>query len=249
MDLPQTYKPVTGTGPIHPESHTALKPTADNTPVMVTMIVRRRPDGPAMPRAEEVTAQSHAARKRLSRAEFAASHGANPAELESVAQFARTHGLEVLETHQSRRSVVVRGPAAAINKAFAVELHDYDSPRGHYHSHEGEAGVPAELAGHVEAIIGLDNRKVPAQHFSTAKKQNPADPPNTKPLTPQQVAKLYNFPAGDGTGETIGIYEMETQDGPAGYSMQDLTDTIRAFGGGLKMPALVDVSIDGVKNS
>jgi kumamolisin len=213
------------------------------------MIVRRRPDGPAMPRAEEVTAQPHAAPKRLSRAEFAASHGADPAELESVAKFARTHGLEVLETHQARRSVVVRGSAGAINKAFAVELHDYDSPRGHYHSHVGEANVPAELAGHVEAIIGLDNRKVPAQHFSTAKKQNPADPPKTLPVTPQQIAKLYNFPVGDGTGETIGIYEMETQDGPAGYSMQDLTDTMRAFGGGVKLPALVDVSIDGVKNS
>ena len=251
MDLQQSYKPVTGTGPIRPESHVAVQLTAAGAPITVTLIVRRRPDGPALPKAEDVTIQSHTARKHLSREEFAAAHGADPHELAEVAQFATAHGLEVLETHVARRSVVVRGDAAAINQAFAIQLHDYDSPRGHYHSHEGEAHLPAALADQniVEDIIGLDNRKVPAQHYSTAKKQNPADPPNTKSLTPQQVAKLYNFPAGDGTGQTIGIYEMETGSGPAGYALQDITDTMRAFGGGLKMPNLIDVSVDSVKNS
>jgi kumamolisin len=250
MDLPHTYKPVTGTGHTHPDSHKALKPTADDTPVTVTLIVRRRPDGPKLPQAEEMTAHVRIGHKRLSHGEFAASYGADPKELEEVAHFAHSHKLEVVETHLARRSVVVRGPASAINKAFAVELHDFDSPRGRYHSHRGVAHLPASLAEHVvEAVIGLDNRKVPAQHFSTARRQNPADPSNTKSLTPQQVAKLYNFPAGDGTRETIGIYEMETGDGPAGYSMQDLTDTMRAFGGGLKLPPITDVSIDGVTNS
>ena len=251
MDLQQSYKPVTGTGPIRPESHKLVQLTTASALITVTLIVRRRLDGPALPKAEDVTTQFHAGRKRITREEFAAAHGADPKELAEVAQFARAHGLEVLETHVARRSVVVRGTAGAINQAFAVQMQDYDSPRGHYHSHEGEAHLPAALADQniVEDIIGLDDRKVPAQHYSTAKKQNPADPPNTKALTPQQVAKLYNFPAGDGTGETIGIYEMETGGGPAGYALKDITDTMHAFGGGLKMPNLIDVSVDGVKNS
>ena len=250
MDLPNTYKPVTGTGHTRPEDHKVLKPTADDTIVTVTMIVRRRVDGPKLPRAEEMTAHTRIGHNRLSRAEFTASHGADPNELEQVEHFARSNKLEVVESHPARRSVVVRGPASAINKAFAVELHDFDSPRGHYHSHSGTAHLPAALADHiVEAVIGLDNRKVPAQHFSTARRKNPSDPPNTQSLPPQEVAKLYNFPSGDGAGETIGIYEMETGEGPAGYSKQDLTDTMRAFGGGLKLPQITDVSIDGVTNS
>jgi kumamolisin len=75
------------------------------------------------------------------------------------------------------------------------------------------------------------------------------NPPNTAPLTPQQIATLYQFPAGSGAGQTIGIYEMETGDGPAGYTASDLAQTIAAFGGGLKVPQPVDVSVDGVTNS
>ena len=44
-------------------------------------------------------------------------------------EFAQSHGLRVVESHQGRRSVVVSGTVAAINKAFDVTLHDYDSPR------------------------------------------------------------------------------------------------------------------------
>jgi kumamolisin len=166
-----------------------------------------------------------------------------------VADFAKSQGLDVLETDAGRRSVVVRGTAAAVNKAFDVELHDYESPRGKYRSHSGAANLPENIANLVEGITGLDTHKVPAQHFSTARRKNPSDPPQTQPLTPQQVAQLYDFPAGNGTGQTIGIYEMETGDGPAGYTASDLASTMNAFGGGLTVPVPIDVSIDGVTNS
>jgi kumamolisin len=42
---------------------------------------------------------------------------------------------------------------------------------------------------------------------------------------------------------------METQDGKAGYTVQDLANTMKAFGGGLKLPAPIDVAVDGVTNS
>jgi kumamolisin len=180
---------------------------------------------------------------------FAATHGADPKEMEQVAAFARSNGLNVIESQPARRSVVVRGTVEAINSAFAVELHDYQSPRGMYHGHEGKSSVPSALAPMVEAVIGLDNRPVPAKHFSTARKHNPADPPNTKPITPLQVAQLYNFPTGTGSGQTIGIYEMQTSGGNAGYTVQDLTNTMKAFGGGLKVPVPIDVSVNGVTNS
>jgi|HubBroStandDraft_4_1064222.scaffolds.fasta_scaffold75419_2 kumamolisin len=249
MALPQDYKPVTGTEHAHPVSHKDLGPTAGTQQLTATLILRRRQNGKKMPKMEEFSEKPRSARTPLSRAQFAELHGADPAEMKEVESFAKSHGLEVVESHRARRSVVVRGTASAMNKAFAVELHDYDSPRGKYHSHTGSANMPGTLANTVEAVIGLDNRRVPAQHHSTARRQNPDDPSKTKPLTPQQVAQLYDFPSGNGAGQTIGIYEMETQDGPAGYSVQDLTATIQAFGGGLKVPQPIDVSIDGVTNS
>jgi len=249
MALPKGYKSLEGSEYPRPKDHKDLNPTAGKEPVMVTLIVRRQPGAPAPRGVKEFSAKANGAKEPLSHAEFAAKYGADPKELGQVSEWARSQGLEVVESHPARRSVVVRGNADAVNKAFAVELHDYQSPGGRYRSYEGTANLPAGVAKLVEAVIGLDNRPVHAQHFSTARRRNPNDPPSTKPLTPQQVAQLYDFPPGDGADQTIGIYEMETQDGKAGYTVRDLADTMKAFGGGLKVPAPIDVSIDGVTNS
>jgi kumamolisin len=143
----------------------------------------------------------------------------------------------VLETDAARRSVVVRGPAAAMNKAFQVQLHDYQYSKGTYRSHDEAVKLPASIVDYVEAVVGLTDRKVKATHFSTisaARKRAAVDPSNTTALTPAQVAALYNFPAGDGSGQTIGLYEMETQDqngnpAPAGYAVADITATMAAL--------------------
>jgi len=245
MALPQDYKAVTGSERIHPADHQALNPTAGSDIVTATVIVRRRTQGKKLKKLEEFSAQSRTPRTSVSREEFAASYGADLAEMATVETYAKSQGLDVVESNPSRRSVVVRGPATAMNKAFAVVLQDYDSPRGKYHGHTGPAKLPGPLADTVEAVIGLDNRKIPAQHF--VKRKQPSDPPNTVSVTPQQVAQLYNFPAGDGAGQTIGLYEMETGSGPAGYALSDITSTMQAFG--LKLPKITDVSVDGVTNS
>src|SRR4051812_12638584 len=52
-------------------------------------------------------------RRYLSYDELVATHGADPAELERVAKFARDEGLEVVSTDAGKRTVVVRGKAAA----------------------------------------------------------------------------------------------------------------------------------------
>ncbi len=251
MEVPHDYKPLKGTEHIHPEDHRFLNPTSDTgAPITATVIVRRRPDGKQLKGMADFSKGSRPARPRPTREQFAAEHGADPKELEEVASFAKSHGLKVVGTHPGRRSVVVQGTASEINKAFAIQLYDYDSPRGKYRGHTGKVNVPGALANVVETVIGLDNRPVPAQHYSTAKRRNPQDPANTKPLTPQEVAQLYSFPTtGNGAGQTIGIYEMQTQDGSAGYTTADLANTMKAFGGNLKVPTPIDVSIDGVKNS
>jgi len=261
MTLPQDYKPVHGTEHGHPAGHRLLSATEGTKEVTATIIVRRRTDGKKMPKMEEFSARAAAVRTPLSRADFAKQHGADPAELAAVEKFAKSQGLTVVESRPDRRSVVVRGTTSAMNKAFGVELQNYDSPRGSYHSHTGPVHLPGAMAGSVEAVIGLDNRPVPARHYSTAGTRNPnalrkrkmpsanGDPANTQPLSPQQVAQLYNFPAGTGAGQTIGIYEMETQDGQAGYTIQDITASMQAFGGNLQVPAPIDVSVDGVTNS
>jgi kumamolisin len=249
MATKEAYVSLEGSEHVHAKDHKDLNKTAASELVTVTLILRRREDGKKLRELKDFPAKSSQVGQPVSHAKFAALYGADPKELQQVADFAKSHGLDVLETDAARRSVVVRGAADEVNKAFAVELHDYESSRGKYRSHVGDANLPKNIANLVEAITGLDTHKVPAQHFSKARHQNASDPPQTRPLTPQQVATLYDFPKGNGTGQTIGIYEMEIGGVKAGYTTNDLTDTMQAFGGGLKVPVPIDVPIDGVSNS
>ncbi len=241
--MPKSSNYVAIKGSVHPQpkDHRKLGPTASSDQLTVTLLLRRKKG--AARQAHVVAADA----PRPTREEFANSCGADPSELDKVVDFAKQAGLEVVEADAARRSVVVRGSVADVDKAFAVHLNDYQYEHGTYRSHDESVKLPSNIAHYVEAVVGLTNRPVRATHFSTARRRNPDDPVNTKPLTPQQVATLYGFPPGDGAGQTIGLYEMATQ-GPAGYALTDIAGTMAALGG-LPMPTIVDVSVDGVSNS
>ncbi len=213
------YHPLVGSEhPAHPKTQRLEAAGADEM-VHVTLIVRRRPDGPPMKNHDYFQKVPIGARQRLSSAEFEEAHGATQADLDEVGRFCRSHNLTVIEANRSRRSVRVSGTVGQMNAAFGVELHHYESPLGRYHGFEGQVQLPSSLYGVVEAVIGLDNRPVPSHHLSQ-------DPSNTNGLTPQQIAQLYNFPVGTGAGQTVGIYE-----GPgAGYTPADLKLTVNGWG-------------------
>jgi kumamolisin len=85
-------------------------------------------------------------------------------------------GLQVVATHRARRSVELRGTAAQANKAFGVTLHWHQSRRGKYRSFDGGIQLPAAIAEVVEAVIGLDNRPVPARRGPVRRDAAPRGP-------------------------------------------------------------------------
>ena len=241
MKTRSKYRILQGSERKHPKDNKRIGPAEPTELVTITLMLRRRPGGSPSRTLEEFS-KTASKRMTLTHEDFAGAHGAAREDLDRVTQFARSQGLEVLESNSARRSVVVRGTVAKLNKAFALKLEDYDSPLGKYHSYTGPVRLPSNLAGIVLAVVGLDNGAVPARHHA-------ADPPNTNPLTPLQVAQLYNFPNGDAAGQTIGIYEMPSSLSTPGYTANDLSLTMNAFGGGLTAPTPTDVSVDGQTNS
>jgi kumamolisin len=240
-----TYAPLIGSGHIKSPGRKDLGFSKPDEEISVTLILRRRSRGAA----GNLPPRSAEAFPRLSRAAFARTLGSHSKDLRAVNAFAKAHGLEVADSEPARRSVELRGPISAVNEAFRVQLHDFQGPRGRYRSHEGRAHLPKALANTVvKCVLGLDTRPIPARHYAT-RRGSSADPPRTAPLTPQQVAAMYEFPSGDGAGETIGIYEMVTNEGPPGYAQADVDATIQAFGGSLTPPKPIDVAIDGTGNS
>jgi kumamolisin len=286
---PANYVKLASSEPQHSGESTLTGPAGEGELIKLTIIVRRHPGGTPMKKLEDFQNVKAVRQEQVTHDNFADKYGADQAELDQVADFARAHGLQVLGTNRSRRSVDVQGTVAQVREAFAVQFNHYDSPKGKYSSYEGPVHLPAALSSIVEAVVGLDNRPVPARRH-IARGSNPmplvdpeaagdpgeagnpgaagvearhkpkppqpavsADPSNTVPLSPQQVAKFYNFPTGNGKGQTIGIYEMQIIDGSQtfnpGYTATDIADTIKAFGGGLTVPVPVDVAIDGQANA
>ena len=111
-----------------PASHKPLGPMDADERLGVTIVVRPAPGSPPLPRLEDWQATPLRARRYLTPQEYAARHGAAPADMQAVETFAKAHGLTVLQSHSGRRSVVVEGTAAQMNVAFGVRLHKFEAP-------------------------------------------------------------------------------------------------------------------------
>jgi kumamolisin len=97
----------------------------------------------------------------LSREEFAATYGADPADVAKVEAFARQHGLEVVESSPARRTVRLAGTAADISSVFGVEFfQDTASDGGTFRGYTGSVQIPPELQGIVEGVFGLDTHPI-----------------------------------------------------------------------------------------
>lgn len=182
----------------------------------VTILVRRR-------YLAEPVAQTGV---KISRADFTEKFASSEQDIQRVIDFAENNGLDVLESHTDRRTVVVAGTVEAMNRAFIVQLQTIDSPdQGVFRGREGFVHVPDELAEIIEGVFGLDNRKIGGRNSVATPERdiagmnlrkpsrtdggyNTGDPPNTKVLTVPQVAQLYQFPSNSASGQTIGILEM-----------------------------------------
>lgn len=170
-------------------------------------------------------------------------HGANPADLALVEQFAHAHGLTVVDSSASKRRVILSGSLMAMQMAFRVHLHCYkDEATGHvFRGRSGTISIPAELQDVVVAVMGLDNRPVAKPHFRMLKKKKKHPQPTS--FYPPQVAALYGFPTGvTGTGQTVGIIELG-----GGYSPTDLAAYFKSLN--IAEPNVTAVSVDGGANT
>ena len=228
--------------------------------VTATIYVRRDPAAPAPPDLNELSASAPRARRYLSSDEAAQMFSAAQPDIDLVRAFATQHGLEIIAQDARLRTVRIAGTVDAMNAAFGIVLAHYEHPLGIYRSYHGELRLPPELQGVVEAVLGLDNRKMvhPPKRRSrrrvpaTARVDQPAGlPPNT--YLPPTVAQLYDMRDGDGSDQCIAVFAFNGQimstgvSAPGGYDSAALdryfTEIIRGT-----VPDLVDVVVQGPGN-
>jgi kumamolisin len=174
-------------------------------------------------------------------ADHATSYGANYLDIDAVVAFAHRNDLTVEEADAASRLIVLSGSVAAMSAAFGVELETYHSEElgESYRGRVGPVYVPADLAGVVTVVTGLDNRRQVKPRVT----QTPAKP-HVVTYSPIDLAEIYAFPANlNGAGQCIGILEFG-----GGYAQEDLdhyfTELLH-----LPTPRVSAVSVDGTSNA
>ena len=180
----------------------------------------------------------------MSREEFAASYGADPSDVAAIRAFATAHQLEVTQVNLPGRTVSLAGTAAAMSDAFGVELRRYSHPGGTYRGREGEISLPADIAGIVEGVFGLDNRPQVRPRIRWIPEQaGIAAPHVAKSFSVPAVAQLYAFPGNvTGTGQCIAILEFG-----GGYQDADLQQFFQSLN--ITGTTVTAVSVDGAQNN
>src|SRR5271156_5044675 len=249
-----------------------LRKTDPKQVIKVSIYIRRNPktSGEAMSTIATLNGQTPQSRHYLSKTELASMFGADPKEVEAVADWAKSCKLKVIDEDAGKRRVQVEGSVAAINKAFGVQLNDYRHPEGYeYRGREGQVHVPESVYGIVESVLGLDTRRVgrsrlrrPAvkpvdwekASLSSGRRHAAgvgASSPWPGTFFPPQVAALYNYPPNlTGSGQNIAIMSFNgAPDGNphGGYSLAALNAYVEKVLGG-PTPQITNGVVSGPGN-
>jgi kumamolisin len=204
--------------------------------------VRLRPKTP-LPTVRDMLSLSSTPIPTLTHDEYEKKYGSAEADFALVRKFAKAHNLAVVHESPARRSVMLAGTVSDFNKAFDVNLKTYEYAAGTYRGRTGPIRVPSSLSKVVEGVFGLDNRPVAKRHGVLRPASGAAAGDGAVPFTGDQLAKIYNFPAGfDGTDQTIGLIELG-----GGYRPEDLATYFNGLG--IPTPTVIPVSVDGASNS
>ncbi|HEY0396309.1 MAG TPA: S53 family peptidase [Candidatus Elarobacter sp.] len=183
--------PVAGAVPVGPAS------PADTVNVTVVLHPKaslpEAPDRPPAPLPADGVAAHHDT--------YADAYGAHDDAILAVTDYARSQGLDVTNVDAKRRVVQLSGPVAAAERAFGVTLNEFERDSSRFRGRDGAVLLPPDIASQVEAVLGLDSRPV----------ARPRVAPRAAPATsyfPNQLARLYAFPSGDGAGQTIALIEL-----------------------------------------
>ncbi|HEV2652175.1 MAG TPA: S53 family peptidase [Rhizomicrobium sp.] len=169
-------------------------------------------------------------------------HAARATRLKPVFQevqaFAKARGLTVELEDPARRLIKLSGELGPLERAFGTTLQHYEHLGQIFRGRRGTLSIPANLAGKVESVLGLDTR--PA---ATPKIVFPRTPSTAASFKPNEIATLYGFPiVPSGTRQCIGLIELG-----GGYRDSDTATAFAAMR--LPVPAVIAVPVSGGANT
>ncbi len=188
----------------------------------------------------------------LSSMEFAQRFGLTE-KRQALKEFAIAQGLAVVATPDRPESMIVAvsGTAAAVERAFHVQMNHYRGADGKmFRANDSDPAIPEAIADHLGAVVGLsDNKDVLKPHLAFPAARTGAQPQLTGTsgvtagsLAPSDIKTIYglNSTTLTGSGQTLALFELD------GYDPTDITAYEIQYG--LSAPTVVPISVDGSPN-
>jgi kumamolisin len=235
-----------------------LSAAAGTTPVSLTVVLRLTdPDGAEALLKAVSTPGDPLYHQFLSAQQFSARFAPAAADVGKVIAGFQRYGLSAVQ--ETATTLKVTGSPAAVEAAFGVSLQSYQvaahgrSPGYNFHAPLSRATLPAEVAGAIAGVIGLDSRPSfrPLNSHAVAPRAAtrpvPAASTSLNPpglLTVTDFASLYDVgPLYDhgasGRGRTIGILSL------AGFTPSDAFAYWSAVGLTVNPNRIQIVNVDG----
>jgi kumamolisin len=243
---------------------TKLRPSDPASTIQISIFARRNPSPSAalLLKAKAINHQSIAERTYLNSKEFDQLYGASRSDLATIEKFAKAAKLKVIESSPSKRRVLVQGTIGDVERAFGVQLNDFDHKRvGRFRGREGNIYLPASLLPIIAGVEGLDNRPAGRTRRVRTRFESPKlrrtraagglKTPWPGTFFPSQLATLYNFPTtADGTGQNIAVFAFNGGGSPdprGGYSLSALKTYFQTTLKGAS-PTITNVVVQGPGN-
>ncbi|MDR3700043.1 MAG: protease pro-enzyme activation domain-containing protein [Candidatus Sulfopaludibacter sp.] len=178
--------------------------------------------------ADQQNSASPDYRRWLTPEQFADRFGLSAGDLDKIANWLRSEGLQIHNIARGRHWITFSGTADQVSRAFHTEIHRYLVNGEPHFANATEPSVPAAIAGVVSAVRGLDDFRLESEAVPMG-----TGPSSTgRVLAPDDLAVIYDLKRLydariDGTGQTIAIL---------GQTAIDLSD-IQSFRTRFNLPA------------
>jgi kumamolisin len=184
----------------------------------------------------------------LSVDEFTAKFGPTQDDYDAVVAFAKDNGLTVVGASRNRMNVDVTGPVASIERAFHVNLRQYQHPTEDRVFYAPDREPTVDLPFQLWHIAGMDNYSIPKPaglSRNTGSKKSSATTgsgPSASFLGSDMRAAYYGGTALTGSGQSLGLLEYY------GTDLADLTTYFKNVGQTNYVPITL-LSTDGTSTS
>ena len=131
--------------------------------------------------------------------------------VKTLVNYLQSFGLQIQSVDIYKRLIVCNGNLDLFQRVFGIGFNDYKNELNHvYRVQDGEPNVPIELSNYISYIEGLHSIPLQRSKASGTAQASNSDTSTDAFLgyTPIELAEAYEFPEGDGDGETIGIIEL-----------------------------------------